>query len=175
MKFVRSSEFGFATILAQEGMVSKNQSRRFSIVHHVPRYSLMLLQAVRSPLLIYFAVAGNSVLVFSAVAFFHFEKGNNPHVHTFFDAIWWAFNTVSTVGLGDIYPVTFPGRVVAIVLMVVGVVLFVGFTAILISMISALAAKEIVENETITAREYQNLMHELKKLSEKIEKLSSQN
>lgn len=37
------------------------------------------------------------------------------------DAIWWAFVTVTTVGYGDFYPVTVAGRVIAVVLMTVGI------------------------------------------------------
>lgn len=33
------------------------------------------------------------------------------------DALWWAVVTATTVGYGDAYPVTTPGRLVAVVLM----------------------------------------------------------
>ena len=36
------------------------------------------------------------------------------------DAIWWAFSTLTTVGYGDIYPVSAEGRVIAAVLVVFG-------------------------------------------------------
>lgn len=37
------------------------------------------------------------------------------------DGIWWAFVTATTVGYGDISPHTFYGRIIAMVLMVVGI------------------------------------------------------
>jgi voltage-gated potassium channel len=40
---------------------------------------------------------------------------------TFGDALWWAITTVTTVGYGDLYPVSGTGRVVAAALMVVGI------------------------------------------------------
>jgi len=50
---------------------------------------------------------------------------NDPaaSITTFGDAIWWAFVTMSTVGYGDLYPVTTTGKVVAVMMMVVGVAL----------------------------------------------------
>ena len=40
---------------------------------------------------------------------------------SFPDALWWAMTTVTTVGYGDLYPVTQTGRIVAASLMVVGI------------------------------------------------------
>lgn len=37
------------------------------------------------------------------------------------DAFWWAIVTVTTVGYGDVYPITLEGRVIAALLMVVGI------------------------------------------------------
>jgi voltage-gated potassium channel len=50
---------------------------------------------------------------------------NDPaaSIKTFGDAVWWAFVTMSTVGYGDLYPVTTTGKVVAVMMMVVGVAL----------------------------------------------------
>ena len=45
----------------------------------------------------------------------------DANIVTFGDAIWWAFVTITTVGYGDYYPVTTPGRVVAVLLMAGGV------------------------------------------------------
>lgn len=45
-------------------------------------------------------------------------------VPTFSDAIWWSLVTVTTVGYGDIAPVTPPGRAVAVCLMISGIGVF---------------------------------------------------
>jgi voltage-gated potassium channel len=64
----------------------------------------------------------------------------------FLDGIWWAIVTASTVGYGDIAPVTFLGRAIAVVLMLTGV-----------GLISTLAASITThfigqqENEELTA------------------------
>jgi voltage-gated potassium channel len=41
------------------------------------------------------------------------EKGHNPAIHTFADALYMAFITVTTVGYGDLRPVTPEGKVLA--------------------------------------------------------------
>jgi len=53
------------------------------------------------------------------------------NIHTPSDALWWTYVTIATVGFGDRYPVTDPGRVVGAMTMTVGVVLFGALTAFL--------------------------------------------
>jgi voltage-gated potassium channel len=43
------------------------------------------------------------------------------NIKSFGDALWWAAVTMATVGYGDYYPVTVPGRLLAVVLMIGGV------------------------------------------------------
>ena len=51
---------------------------------------------------------------------------------TAWDGIWWAMTTMTTVGYGDIYPQTDAGRVLAILVMVVGI----GFGSVLIGAVA---------------------------------------
>lgn len=68
-----------------------------------------------------FGVAGFT-LITSAVAFTVAEDvGEGRRIHSFFDALWWSASTITTVGYGDIYPVTAAGKLVAVFTMVVGV------------------------------------------------------
>lgn len=46
------------------------------------------------------------------------------NIHDANDALWWAFVTMATVGYGDKYPVTTPGRIIGLFVMSVGVGLF---------------------------------------------------
>lgn len=64
------------------------------------------------------------LLFFSAAAVLQFETTASGNIKTAADALWWAFVTITTVGYGDRYPVTPEGRMVAALLMTVGVGLF---------------------------------------------------
>ncbi len=53
---------------------------------------------------------------------FYVESGaSNEAFGSFGDAVWWALVTLTTVGYGDLAPVTIGGRIGAVVLMIVGV------------------------------------------------------
>jgi len=70
---------------------------------------------------IYATAITTVVILSSAVAFFTMEIEVNPNVNNFFDAIWWAVVTATTVGYGDIYPVTWEGRIIGMMLMFFGI------------------------------------------------------
>lgn len=73
-------------------------------------------------------------ILFSSIAILEVES-NHPkaNIKTAEDALWWSYTTITTVGYGDRYPVTTSGRVIAAVLMTVGVGLFGTFTAFVAS------------------------------------------
>ena len=117
---------------------------RFKPHHHVPKFSFVILETIfTTPLLGYLAFCGNVLTFSSAYVFYRFEVEVNETVTTYWDAAWWALCTVSTVGYGDIVPVTNAGRGVGAFLIIVGVTFFVGFMAVLVSVISSVIAEEI--------------------------------
>ena len=80
-----------------------------------------------------FLFTGFMVLVGSS-AIYLFE-GDLPHsgVTTLFDAVYWTVVTLSTVGYGDITPVTDEGRMVAMVIIASGIGVFAFATSLIVS------------------------------------------
>lgn len=70
------------------------------------------------------------LVIFSSIAILEAEEGEpGSTIKTAEDALWWAYVTVTTVGYGDMYPVTTLGRIIAAILMTAGVGMFGTFTA----------------------------------------------
>lgn len=95
------------------------------------------------------------ILIFSAAIFvFFFEKQNNPdEYHNLWDAVWWVFVTIFTVGYGDIKPITPGGRLVAIFIMLVGVSMVSTITA---TISSIFVTRKIREAQGLEAINYEN-------------------
>ncbi len=63
------------------------------------------------------------VFIFGTTTFL-LEHAHNPQFGALPDGLWWAFVTLTTVGYGDVVPITPAGRVVAVITMVVGIVVY---------------------------------------------------
>jgi voltage-gated potassium channel len=69
------------------------------------------------------------VLELSGMLILDAESGiEGANIRTPSDALWWGYVTITTVGYGDRFPVTFPGRIIGIFLLTAGVALFSVFT-----------------------------------------------
>lgn len=83
------------------------------------------------------------------------------------EGIWWAVETMTTVGYGDIYPTTVAGRAIGIFVMVVGV----GFGTLLVGAIAErFIAHEVDEDIDATEDE---LRHELREVAARLERIES--
>ena len=75
------------------------------------------LRSVREEFALIGATAG-TVLCLAAVGIRHFERHVQPeYFATFGDCLWWAVVSLTTVGYGDVYPVTAAGKAFASVIL----------------------------------------------------------
>lgn len=70
------------------------------------------------------AVIWLAILLLTSFGMYVAEQGVNEAVSSPLDALWWGVTTMTTVGYGDVYPITPEGRVAAAVLMILGISLF---------------------------------------------------
>ena len=69
------------------------------------------------------------VMSIGAVVIYSTEHGLNSDFRTWGDCFWWVMVTMSTVGYGDMVPITAGGRAMASIAMVAGPVLLTSFAA----------------------------------------------
>jgi voltage-gated potassium channel len=90
------------------------------------------------------------------------------HRENEWDGIWWAAETMTTVGYGDVFPTTVAGRVIAIVVMVVGI----GFGTLLIgSVAERFIAHEVDDEHDELEVSEAELHQELREVSQRLERI----
>ena len=95
----------------------------FKLIRYSTAFQLILkvMKSVRSELLTAFT-ACLIIICFSAILVYFVEKGAQPEVFkNIGDSMWWAVITFTTVGYGDIYPVTPIGRILCAFISFVGI------------------------------------------------------
>lgn len=94
------------------------------------------------------------LLIFSSLGILICERSDpNARIKTAGDAVWWSVTTLTTVGYGDVYPVTTAGRCLAIITMIGGMGVFGGLSGLAASFFIGSKEKGIVvEENKILAR-----------------------
>lgn len=105
-------------------------------------------------------IASGLVILVGTIVMYNIESQvPNSKIKTLLDALWWCVSAVTTVGYGDIVPVSGIGRTVAIFYMFFGI----SMIAILLSVITTTFYKKRFEKEEKEKREHElnNLKNEL--------------
>lgn len=105
-------------------------------------------------------IASGLVILVGTIVMYNIESQvPNSKIKTSLDALWWCVSAVTTVGYGDIVPVNYIGRIVAIFYMFFGI----SMIAILLSVVTTTFYKKRFEKEEREKREHElnNLKNEL--------------
>src|SRR5207247_1753965 len=95
----------------------------------------------------YVLLVALTAIALGSVGIYLIEGGTT--IRSLDDALWWSVVTVSTVGYGDVAPKTGEGRLIAVVLMVVGIGVISIFTATVASLFAE--DRHSKTEETLTA------------------------
>ena len=124
------------------------------------RGAMSIRRMVHVDFLLVFALG---LVIIAATIVASVETTPDSQITSFEDALWWSMVTVTTVGYGDMTPVTPIGRAIAMVLMLVGIGLFGGLTANLASLL--MKADEVPQEAVL------ELVTEIRSLREEVSQL----
>jgi voltage-gated potassium channel len=115
-------------------------------------------------------IASVVITIFGSTIIFHLESGQpDSQINSRLDAAWWAVSTITTVGYGDVVPVTDAGKIMAIFFMTFGLAIL----AIFLSSVGTRFYKDQFEkNEqglTLVQKKFFERMDDLEKNQEKLQ------
>ncbi len=121
------------------------------------------MKAVLNLLLIF-----TGVVIIGTVAIYAVESQTESEINTILDAVWWTVATITTVGYGDIVPLSELGRIIGIFYMFFGVT----FIALSISIVGTRLYKKKFEKEEEMAFDQKKILGIIKKLEDKQNEMS---
>lgn len=148
--------FGWADLLASLPFPQAKILRIFRLLRVIrlmrqygARYMIGLLFHDRAAnALLTLLLIGVLVLEFGSMAILKVEAGKpGANIETASDALWYSIVTMSTVGYGDQYPVTNPGREIGVVIIVVGVGIFGTLTGYLANLFLSPRKEAVAQGE----------------------------
>jgi len=88
------------------------------------------------------------VVMTAGIALYVLEEQINPNIDSLFDALYWSLVTISTVGYGDISPVTDEGKVISMLIIISGIAMISFSTSVIVSAFSE-KLSELKENRIV--------------------------
>ncbi len=117
----------------------------FKLIRHSKSFQMIghVLYTVRGELLTAYTACG-IVICFAAIAMYYIERAAQPQVFdNIGDGLWWAVVTFTTVGYGDIYPITPLGKLLSGLISLIGIAMIAIPTAIISSAFIRLMQEKI--------------------------------
>lgn len=94
--------------------------------------------------LFFFAIACLFLIYVASVGIYYFEKETNgENFASIFHSMWWAVATLTTVGYGDIYPITSGGKIFSSIVIFIGLGLVAVPTGLITSAFSKAMRQEV--------------------------------
>ncbi|MCB1595402.1 MAG: ion transporter [Xanthomonadales bacterium] len=99
---------------------------RLFIIFKFVRYNKAILRLGRAFQIakeefVLFGIVTIMLLYLSAVGIYYFENNAQPEVFkSIFHSLWWAVATLTTVGYGDVYPITIGGKIFTFIILMIG-------------------------------------------------------
>lgn len=124
---------------------------------------------VRGHLSLYILGAGILIVSMGALLVYEAEHAiAGSSIDTYPDALWWAFVSITTIGYGAYYPVTFTGRMVTVVMVIAGVALIGVITGACASWVIREVGNTSKDDEPVTRGQADKIERKLELLSDKI-------
>jgi len=99
--------------------------------------------------IVLFGVAAALLLFLAAVGIYYFENEVQPEAFaSVFHSLWWAICTLTTVGYGDVYPITTGGKVFTFFVLATGLGIISVPAGLVASALSRARAMEDSETDT---------------------------
>lgn len=180
-------QFGWADLLASLPLPEVKILRVFRLVrvfrllreNGVKKIARSLITDRAGSALLTLLLMGILVLEFGSLQILHIEQyADGANITSASDALWYVVVTISTVGYGDRFPVTNDGRLVGVLIIVIGVGIFGTFTGYLANLFlapskerSAVPGRSPAEEAQAKLIHLKHLMSEQQAAIDEIERL----
>jgi hypothetical protein len=121
-----------------------------------------VLTMVREPIFIWMTVLVHGLVLGAAGLLYLLEHDSNQNADSFLNCFYWAMATMTTVGYGDVVPLSEAGRILAIALMMLGSLAHVFYTAVFASALLSPELQKVQSKLRSVTRDMQEIEVEVR-------------